>query len=335
LGINLDVEDLTFAVLDRDQSTTSRSYIADIAGSRYFIEQQTLTSYDEIDTRMRSGELALAIEIPPGFGADVAAGRNVQVGAWFDGANPTHANTVQGYVQGMHTDWIMRQARQIYGDAATAGSFELVTRYRYNPDVRSLNAMVPAIIPLLLLLIPAILTTLSVARERELGSIINFYVTPVTRLEFLIGKQLPYIALAMLNFFLMMAMAVTFFAVPFNGSFLGFTLSALIYVTATTALGFLVSVFIASQVAALFATALLTLIPAVSYSGLIDPVSSLSGFGRVLGEIYPSTWFITAARGSFSKSFGLAELAGPMMAMGIAIPVVMGLAAVFLQKQAK
>lgn len=335
LGINLDVEDLTFAVLDRDQSTTSRSYIADIAGSRYFIEQQTLTSYDEIDTRMRSGELALAIEIPPGFGADVAAGRNVQVGAWFDGANPTHANTVQGYVQGMHTDWIMRQARQIYGDAATAGSFELVTRYRYNPDVRSLNAMVPAIIPLLLLLIPAILTTLSVARERELGSIINFYVTPVTRLEFLIGKQLPYIALAMLNFFLMMAMAVTFFAVPFNGSFLGFTLSSLIYVTATTALGFLVSVFIASQVAALFATALLTLIPAVSYSGLIDPVSSLSGFGRVLGEIYPSTWFITAARGSFSKSFGLAELAGPMMAMGIAIPVVMGLAAVFLQKQAK
>ena len=335
LGINMDVEDLTFAVLDRDQSTTSRSYIADIAGSRYFIEQPPLTSYDEIDARMRSGELALAIEIPPGFAADIAAGRTVQVGAWFDGANPTRANTVQGYVQGMHGDWILRQARELYGDAATSGSFELVTRYRYNPDVRSLNAMVPAIIPLLLLMIPAILTTLSVARERELGSIINFYVTPVTRLEFLIGKQLPYIALAMLNFFLMMAMAVTFFAVPFNGSFLGFTLSALIYVTATTALGFLVSVFIASQVAALFATALLTMIPAVSYSGLIDPVSSLSGFGRVLGEIYPSTWFITAARGSFSKAFGLAELAGPMLAMGIAIPVIIGLAAAFLEKQAK
>ena len=335
LGINMDVEDLTFAALDRDQTTTSRNYIADIAGSRYFIEQPALTSYDEIDARMRSGELALAIEIPPGFAADIAAGRDVQVGAWFDGANPSRANTVQGYVQGMHADWITRQARQLYGDKASGGSFELVTRYRYNPDVRSLNAMVPAIIPLLLLMIPAILTTLSVARERELGSIINFYVTPVTRLEFLLGKQLPYIALAMLNFFLMMAMAVTFFAVPFNGSFLGFTLSALIYVTATTALGFLVSVFIASQVAALFATAMLTMIPAVSYSGLIDPVSSLSGFGRVLGEIYPSTWFITAARGAFSKAFGMAELAGPMLAMGIAIPVIIGLAAAFLKKQAK
>ena len=335
LGINMDVEDLTFAALDRDQTTTSRNYIADIAGSRYFIEQPALTSYDEIDARMRSGELSLAIEIPPGFAADIAAGRDVQVGAWFDGANPSRANTVQGYVQGMHADWITRQARQLYGDKASGGSFELVTRYRYNPDVRSLNAMVPAIIPLLLLMIPAILTTLSVARERELGSIINFYVTPVTRLEFLLGKQLPYIALAMLNFFLMMAMAVTFFAVPFNGSFLGFTLSALIYVTATTALGFLVSVFIASQVAALFATAMLTMIPAVSYSGLIYPVSSLSGFGRVLGEIYPSTWFITAARGAFSKAFGMAELAGPMLAMGIAIPVIIGLAAAFLEKQAK
>ena len=258
----------------------------------------------------------------------------MQIAAWVDGAMPQRAQTVLGYVQGMHQQWLVDAVRSRTGVAPTA-LLEVETRYRYNPDVRSLNAMVPAIIPLLLLMIPAILTTLSVARERELGSIINFYVTPVTRLEFLIGKQLPYIALAMLNFFLMMAMAVTFFAVPFNGSFLGFTLSALIYVTATTALGFLVSVFIASQVAALFATAMLTMIPAVSYSGLIYPVSSLSGFGRVLGEIYPSTWFITAARGAFSKAFGMAELAGPMLAMGIAIPVIIGLAAAFLEKQAK
>lgn len=335
LGINMDVEDLTFAVLDRDQTTTSRSYISDIAGSRYFIEQPALTSYDEIDIRMRSGELALAIEIPPGFAASIARGQDVQIGAWFDGANPSRANTVQGYIQGMHADWIMRQVRELYGDAALAGNFELVTRYRYNPDVRSLDAMVPAVIPLLLLMIPAILTTLSVARERELGSIINFYVTPVTRLEFLLGKQLPYIALAMLNFLLMMVMAVTFFAVPFTGNFLMFALSALVYVTATTALGFLVSVFIASQVAALFATAMLTMIPAVTYSGLIDPVSSLSGFGRVIGEIYPSSWFVTAARGAFSKSFGLAELIPPIIAMGISVPVIIGLAAIFLRKQAK
>lgn len=335
LGINMDIEDLSFAVLDRDETATSRDYIADIAGSRYFTEMAPLSNYDDIDARMRSGELSLAIEIPSGFAANVARGRDVQVGAWFDGANPTRANTVQGYVQGMHADWIQRQTRQIHGDAALAGSFELVTRYRYNPDVKSAVAMVPAVIPMLLLMIPAILTTLSVAREKELGSIINFYVTPVTRLEFLLGKQLPYIVLAMLNFFLMMAVAIFFFGVPFTGSFLGFSLAALIYVTATTALGFLVSVFIASQVAALFATAMLTMIPAVSYSGLIDPVSSLSGAGRVIGEIYPTTWFVTAARGAFSKGFGMADLIQPMLAMAIAVPVIIGAAAFFLKKQAR
>ena len=334
-GINMDVEDLNFAVLDHDQTTTSRDYVQDIAGSRYFVEKPPLAGYEEMDARMRSGELSLAIEIPPGFAANIARGRDVQVGAWFDGANPTRANTVEGYVQGMHAAWITRKARALYGDAALAGNFELVTRYRYNPDVKSIVAIVPAVIPILLLMIPAILTTLSVAREKELGSIINFYVTPVTRLEFLFGKQLPYVALAMLNFLFMMIMAVFFFGVPFSGSFLGFTLAALVYVTATTALGFLVSVFIASQVAALFTTMLLTLIPAVSYSGMIDPVSSLSGFARVVGEVYPTTWFITAARGAFSKAFGLHDLLQPMLAMGLSIPVIIGAAAFFLKKQEK
>ena len=285
LGINMDVEDLSFAVLDRDQTATSRDYVQDIAGSRYFTELPPLTGYADMDARMRSGELGLALEIPPGFAADLARGRPVEVGAWFDGANPTRANTVQGSIQGMHADWLTRKARETRDDAALAGDFDLVTRFRYNPDVRSLNAMIPAIIPMLLMMIPAILTTLSVAREKELGSIVNFHVTPVTRLEFLLGKQLPYIALAMLNFALMMGMAVAVFRVPFGGSLAGLTLAALVYVTAATALGLLISVFISSQVAALFATALLTMIPAVQYSGLMDPVSSLSGVGRVIGEI--------------------------------------------------
>ncbi|MBU3261548.1 ribosome-associated ATPase/putative transporter RbbA [Roseovarius sp. PS-C2] len=335
LGINMDVEDLTFAVLDRDQTATSRDYILDIAGSRYFNERPPLSGYAEMDARMRSSELGLAIEIPPGFAADIARGRDIEIGAWFDGANPTRANTVQGYIQGMHADWIARKTRELYGDAALAGNFELLTRFRYNPDVRSIVAMVPAVIPLLLLMIPAILTTLSVAREKELGSIINFYVTPVTRLEFLLGKQLPYIALAMLNFALMMGMAVTVFGVPFSGSLVGFILSSLVYVIATTGLGLLVSVFITSQVAALFATVMLTMIPAVQYSGLIDPVSSLQGFGRMLGEIYPTSWFVTSARGAFSKAFGFAEQVEPILAIAASIPVILGLATVFLKKQAR
>ncbi len=333
-GINMDVEDLSFAVLDRDQTTTSRDYVLDIAGSRYFTEQEPLISYADIDARMRAGALSLAIEIPPGFARAVARGSNAEIGAWIDGANPTRAETVRGYVQGMHAAWLTAKARAVYGDAAIAGDFELRTRYRYNPDVKSIEAIVPAVIPLLLLIIPAMLTALSVVREKELGSIVNLYVTPVTRLEFLVGKQLPYIALAMVNFITMTALAIFVFRVPFTGSFPAFTSAALLYVTATTALGLLISTFISSQIAAIFSTALLTMIPGAQYSGLIDPVSSLQGVGRFIGEIYPTTYFITVSRGTFSKALEFQDLAGAFIPLLIAVPVILGLGVVLLKKQA-
>jgi ribosome-dependent ATPase len=333
-GISMDVEDLSFAVLDRDDTTISRDYALQLAGSRYFIEKEPIRDYEDLDQRMTSGKLSLAIEIPPGFGRDVARGSNVQIGAWIDGAMPTRAETVRGYVQGVHQTWLMQKAREIYGDAATAGNFQLEVRYRYNPDVQSLVAIVPAIIPILLLMIPAMLAVLSVVREKELGSIVNFYVTPVTRTEFLLGKQLPYVALAMLNFVMLSFFAVYIFGVPFTGSFAAYTAAALLYVIFTTGMGLVISTFIESQIAAIFGTALLTLIPAVQYSGLIDPVSSLQGFGAVIGNIYPTTYFVNISRGAFSKALEFADLAPQFIPLLIAVPVLFILGIVLLKKQA-
>lgn len=334
-GVNMDVDNLSFAVLDRDDTTISRDYIQQIAGSRYFAEKSPIVDYNDLDRRMRTGELSLAIEIPPGFGRDVTRGRaSVEIGAWIDGAMPSRAETVQGYVQGMHAAWLAQKAREIYGDAATVGDFQLAVRYRYNPGIESLIAMVPAVIPLLLMMIPAMLAVLSVVREKELGSIINFYVTPVTRLEFLLGKQLPYVGLAMLNFLMLTGFAVFVFKVPLTGSFLALTAAALLYVIAATGLGLLISTFINSQIAAIFATALITLIPAVQYSGMIDPVSSLRGAGAVIGQIYPATYFVTIARGTFSKALGFADLAGSFVPLIISVPLLLGVTAALLKKQA-
>ncbi|HEY2610139.1 MAG TPA: ribosome-associated ATPase/putative transporter RbbA [Reyranella sp.] len=332
-GINLDVENLSFAVLDRDESTLSRDYILQIAGSRYFTEKPPIATYDDMDRRLRDGELSLAIEIPPGFGRDVARGRRVEVGAWIDGAMPTRAETVRGYVQGMHSQWLSEKARQLYGRAAALGDFQLVIRYWYNPGVESLVAMVPGVIPLLLMMIPAMLTALSVVREKELGSIINFYVTPVTRGEFLLGKQLPYVALAMLNFLLLTAFAVFIFRIPFTGSFATFALAALLYVVITTGMGLVLSTFMNSQIAAIFGTALLTLIPTVQFSGMIDPVSSLEGAGAFIGRIFPTTYFMTIARGTFSKGLDFTDLQSAFVPLVIAIPVLLGLGVAFLRKQ--
>ncbi len=332
-GVNLDVENLSFAVLDHDNTATSRDYALQLSGSRYFTEKPPIASHEELDRRMRSGELSLALEIPPGFARDLAHGRQVEVGAWIDGAMPARAETVRGYVQGMHTHWLSEKARQRYGNAAATGDFQLVVRYRYNPTIESLVAMVPAVIPLLLMMIPSMLTALSIVREKELGSIINFYVTPVTRSEFLLGKQLPYVLLAALNFALLTGFAIFVFRIPFTGSFVTFAVAGLLYVVITTGMGLVISTFMKSQIAAIFGTALLTLVPTVQYSGMIDPVSSLQGAGAFIGRIYPATYFMTIARGTFSKGLDFQDLQGAFLPLIIAIPVLLGLGVVLLRKQ--
>ena len=331
-GISLDVEDLSYAVLDHDQTGLSQSYALNLAGSRYFIEKPPITDHADLDRRMRSGELSLAIEIPPGFARDLQHGRTVQVGAWVDGAMPMRAETVRAYVQAIHLTWLADMAEHRLGMALPSAS-QLETRYRYNPDVRSLPAMVPAVIPLLLMLIPAMLTALSVVREKELGSIINLYVTPVTRTEFLVGKQLPYIGLAMANFFLLTALAVTVFGVPLKGSFGTLTLTALVYVACATGFGLLASTFTHSQIAAMFVTIIGTLIPTVQYAGLLNPVSSLEGVGAFIGQIFPATYFLTVSRGVFSKALDLPGLWPSFWPLLVMAPAILGLAIVLLKKQ--
>jgi ribosome-dependent ATPase len=195
--------------------------------------------------------------------------------------------------------------------------------------------MVPAVIPMLLVFIPSMLTALGVVREKELGSILNVYTTPVTKLEFLLGKQLPYIGLSMLNFVLMFVIAITLFGVPFKGSLLAFFVGALIYVTATTGLGLLMSTLTDSQVAAMAGTSIGTLLPAIQFSGMLDPVSSLEGVGAFIGQIYPTTHFLTISRGTFSKALDFGDLSAAFIPLLIAIPVLTLASVLLLKKQAR
>ncbi|MBD1585537.1 ribosome-associated ATPase/putative transporter RbbA [Pseudomonas typographi] len=332
-GLSMDVENLTYAVLDHDQTELSRNYALNLSGSRYFKEMPPLVDYQDLDSRMRSSKITLAIEIPPGFGRDLQRGAPVQIAAWIDGAMPSRAETIQGYVQGMHQVWLQDQALHRLGTSSSDSSVSIQTRYRYNPDVKSLPAMVPAIIPLLLLMLPAMLTALSVVREKELGSIINLYVTPVTRTEFLLGKQLPYVALAMVNFLLMTLMAVTLFDVPVKGSFLTLLLAALIYNFIATGIGLLASTLTSSQIAAMFFTMIGTMIPAIQFAGLLNPVSSLEGAAKFVGEIYPATHMLNISRGVFGKSLGFADLHNEFWPLLVAVPLILMLTVALLKKQ--
>lgn len=330
-GITMDVEDLPYAVLDRDQTSLSQDYTHNIAGSRYFIEHDPIYNYDELDQRLRSAELALAIEIPPNFARDVAKGLPVSVAVWIDGAMPQRGETIRGYMQGMHQDWLTKQLKYHYG-MEIPETFNIEMRYRYNPDIKSLVSMVPAVIPIMLLLIPAMLATLSVVREKEIGSIINLYVTPTTKFEFLLGKQLPYIVLSMFNFVLMIGLAIFLFGIPIKGSALTLTLAVFAFSIFSTGFGLFASTFTSSQIGAMFFTIIGTLIPATQFSGMINPVSSMDGISKIIGEIYPASHMLTISRGVFNKSLYLNNLWGDIVAM-LVVGVIVVLCSVFLLKK--
>ncbi|QIG06082.1 ribosome-associated ATPase/putative transporter RbbA [Proteus sp. ZN5] len=333
-GISLDVENLRFGIMDRDKTGLSQAYSQNLSGSRYFIEKAPITDYDQLEKRLRSGDITVAIEIPPNFARDVAKGHTVKIGVWIDGAMPNRAETVRGYIQAMHLTWMLDMAmRQPTNVVDKLAPINIETRYRYNPDVKSLPAIVPAVIPLLLMMIPAMLSALSVVREKELGSIINLYVTPITKVEFLLGKQFPYILLGMFNFFMLCALSVFVFGVSFKGSMLTLSLGALLYITIATGMGLLISCFMKSQIAAIFGTSIITLIPATQFSGMIDPVSSLEGIGKWIGHIYPTSHFLTISRGTFSKGLNLFDLPWSFIPLLITIPIVIGLSVFFLKKQ--
>jgi ribosome-dependent ATPase len=333
IGITTDVDNLSFAVLDQDRSTESRAYLSELRGSRYFTEKAEVTDYADAERRLGAGAAQVVIEIPPHFGRDIRKGAPTEVGAWIDGAMPFRATTIRGYLQGVHQQFLGDLAKSQGLDATAASLATIETRFRYNQDFDSVYAMVPSTIALLLILIPAILMATAVVREKELGSITNLYVTPVTRLEFLLGKQLPYIGIAMVNFAVLLAMAVFVFDVPLRGSLPTLVLGALAYVTATTGYGMFISSFANTQIAALFGTAIMTFMPAVLFSGMLTPVSALTGAARVIGGVFPMTYFLRISVGTFTKGLGFEQLGPTLLSLMAFIPALVALSVALLRKQ--
>lgn len=331
-GVSTDVNNLSFAVLDRDQTHESRAYLEEVRGSSYFVEKAPIQDYAELDRRMKSGDIKASIEIPPGFGEDIKRGRPAWVSAWIDGAMPFRAETIRGYLQGMHQLYLTDPAVKTTAPAAQSPA-DIEVRFKYNQDFHSIYAMVPSSIAMMLALFPAILMALAIVREKELGSITNLYVTPVTRLEFLIGKQVPYVAVALVNFAILFTMALFLFQVPFKGSFVMLLAGVLVYVVTTTGYGMLISAFCQTQIAALFGTSILTILPAAQFSGMMTPVSSLSGFARILGRCFPMSYFLPISVGTFTKGLGFQDLGVDFLILVAFIPILTIMSLLLLRKQ--
>ena len=332
-GISLDVEKLAFAVYDQDQTPQSRAYLEAFRSSRYFDEQPPISDPAQLHRRLQRSEIKLALEVPPGFGRDLFAGRQPAVAAWLDGGMPFRAETSRNYVEAVHQGNLVQLAEQSSPALNRQAAAQLETRFRYNQDVVSVNAIGPGVMALSLAFIPAMLTALGIVREKELGSITNFYATPLTRLEFLLGKQAPYLAISLINLAVLTAMNRWLFGVPFKGSGLTLAFGGLLYVLATTSMGLLISAFTRTQIAAILGTMIITSLPTIQFSGLIVPRSSLDGAAAVMGMLFPAGYFLDIAVGTFTKALDIRQLWPQCLALFGFFLVFTGLSLAMLKKQ--
>ncbi len=333
-GITTDVEHIRYASLDLDRSPESRVYLEQFAGSnRYFTGTKPAASAEDALTRMQADDISVVIEIPPRFGKDFRKGTPPEVMAQVDGAMTFRGDTIEQYVRGIHQSTLANPATGLPTSEPRKYTADIEERFMYNPSFESIYSIVPSVPALLLLLIPAILMTVSIVREKELGSIVNFYVTPTARLEYLLGKQLPYLAIGMINFVILTALALVVFGVPIKGSFIILTVCTLLYLMATTGLGMVTATFTSSQVAAVFITALLTIIPTIQFSGLLQPISTLSGSAAVIGAIWPASYYMHSSLGAYTKGIGAGLMMQDILFMLVCVPILVIIGVAGLRKQ--
>ena len=331
-GVSFDVGNLAFAVRDRDQSAESRAIVEYFAGSSQFHQLPPLAADADIDAALESSSAKMIIDIPPSFGRDLLRGARPEIGFYLDGAESFNAANLTGYIASILGDYARDQAHA-HGIRLPPDAAQLVPRFRYNPDFKSILAIAPGVLMLALSLFPAMMAAVGVVREREIGSIANFYASPASRLQFLLGKQLPYLAAAMLSFLILYLMMRYWFGVPLNGSAAALLTGTLLMCATTTATGLLVSCFTRSQVAAIFITAVGTVMPAMSFSGFLVPVSSLQGGAYIMGKILPSAWYANLTTGTFVKGLGYPDLVREHFILGGYYLIILTLAVLNLKKQ--
>ncbi|MDO4904456.1 MAG: ribosome-associated ATPase/putative transporter RbbA [Lautropia sp.] len=332
VGVSFDMKDIRVHVLDRDGSVLSRELVRQFEGSPYFVVEEVHDGR-AANRRLSSGRSRLTIEIPDGFGRYLEEGRRPEVGFIIDGAIPFTADNIKGFVQGIAADYSRARLHESGLTTPGAGGAAVEPRFVYNQDFRSVDAVAPGMIMLSLALIPVMMTALGVVREKEIGSIGNLYTSPASSLQFLLGKQLPYIGVSVLSYLILVWLTIVLFGVPLKGNFAAVTVGAVFQIFAATGMGLLISTFLRSQVAAVFASAIVAVIPAMNFSGLLYPVSTLDGVQYRVAWTFPGTWFQRISLGGFTKALGWSDFWLPYLALLLIGTCYVLLASRLLKKQ--
>ncbi len=316
-GISFDVEKITFAVLDQDNTAMSRDFLHRFIDSRYFDYKGHVQSEREFDPLLADSDIRFAIIIPPRFEEQLLSGQATSVQSLIDGVFPYRAEVAKGYVSAIIAnfnaqslaDHLARKRGITKGQAIVQVSpLRLESRYLYNQALRSQWSISSGLMMLVLMVAPPFLTALGVVREKENGSIYNIYASTISRSEFILGKLLPYLLISCLNILILWWLVMHVFGTPFKGHPLFYYIASVIYVICTVGVGLVVSLLVRTQVAAVMLTIVLSFVPAMLYSGLLVPIESMGMATQVESHLFPTFYYLRITWGSFLKGLGWVEL---------------------------
>lgn len=316
VGLTQDVEHVPLAVVDEDRTAASREYVAHFTGSRSFDFRGVLASVHDAERRVADGRLRVLIVIPDRFQERLLRGETAEVQVVLDGTFTTLARTVRAYVDAitrsasLDLEVAHRAMRRLHAEALDARRepVRMEVRYLYNEEVRSIWSVAPGLVMLILTLVVPLLGAVSLVRERESGAIYNIYASTVGRTEFLVGKLVPNAVIGLINAAVLWLIAIGVFQVPFKGSLAFFFAATLVYVVVLSAMGLVIALVAATQQAAVAATIIVMMAVAIQFSGMLTPLSSLTGVTWLLARALPPSHYTTLVHGAFLKGTGLGAL---------------------------
>lgn len=329
-GLNLDVTTIRLLVYDQDQSAESRSYVRAFVNSGYFSVVGGARDEADIRRALDAGTAQAALVIPPGFGRDLSAGRPVNAQTILDGSFTPTAQIAQTYIMAINEAFSGERVSAFLaartGRVASA-AVDVEPRVWFNPTLASINATVPGLFAVILMAFPPLLSALAIVREKERGSIQQIFVSPTQPYEFILGKMLPYGALAFVEMSIILVAGVFWFRIPFRGNVLLLLAAGLIYVFTSVGIGLLVSTVTRTQVAAVLMSLVLTIMPSFIFSGFIYPIHEMPLQLQLLSAVFPARYFTEIARGIVMKGVGFAPLASQFGVLVLYTVLIIGLAA--------
>ncbi len=333
-ALNLDVQHMPTGVYDADRTPASRAFIERFftsETSEFFYRSHTVTHPSEIETLLMSGEAALVLVVPAGFSETRRRGERPQVQVLVDGVMSSTASTAIGYVEGVFRQETIEILQRQYGrNASLPVVFE--PRVWYNPEMRSALFLIPGLIAFILMIITVVATSLSIVRERELGSMEQLMVSPLTPGEMILGKLTPYALISMAATVLVLAAGGLLFDMPMRGSYALLALATFIYLLGALGLGLVVSTMVKSQEVAFLLASLITLLPTFILSGFVFPISNMPVVIQAVTYVVPARYFLTMLRGIMLKGVGLEAFGRELFLLTVFAGAMLGIGALRLKK---